>query len=144
MQFALSQETNRFIVFPCSTDLAQLGFSWSNLCLLIPEPCLKESGNPETPSDTWFLLLSQGEPSDPTQRSIHLPVHPPSFTSSRSGVFSPRKKGQFSNWRSQELAGSLPANQRRCGEGLSPLPPYPASHSVSPSNKSLTARFFFP
>ncbi|MEQ2226489.1 hypothetical protein ILYODFUR_027986 [Ilyodon furcidens] len=41
--------------------------------------------------------------------------------------FSPRKKGQLSNWRSQELVSSLPANHRRCGEGLIPLPPYPAS-----------------
>ncbi|MEQ2163726.1 hypothetical protein GOODEAATRI_033259, partial [Goodea atripinnis] len=33
----------------CSpSDLAQSGFSWSNLCLLIPESCLKESRNPET------------------------------------------------------------------------------------------------
>ncbi|MEQ2223679.1 hypothetical protein ILYODFUR_039085 [Ilyodon furcidens] len=96
MQFVFSQETNRFIVFPCSTDLAQSGFSWSNLRLLIPESCLKESGNPETrrlqthgscslpPSP-----FSQGEPSDPTQRNIHLPVHPPSFASSRSRVFFP-------------------------------------------------------
>ncbi|MEQ2313728.1 hypothetical protein AMECASPLE_005024 [Ameca splendens] len=101
MQFVFSQETNRFVVFPCSTDPVQLGF-WMNLRLLVPESCLKESGNPETrcfqthgscslpPSPS-----SQGEPSDPTQRSIHLPVHPPSFASSRSGVFSPQKKGQF-------------------------------------------------
>ncbi|KAK5599042.1 hypothetical protein CRENBAI_026656 [Crenichthys baileyi] len=47
--------------------------------------------------------------------NIHLPVHTPSF------AFSPRKKGQFfSNWRSQVPAGSLPANHRRCGEGLYP------------------------
>ncbi|MED6243776.1 hypothetical protein ATANTOWER_026722 [Ataeniobius toweri] len=103
MQFVFSQETNRFVDFPCSTDLAQSGLSWSNPRLLIPEPCLKESGNPETrrlqthgscslpPSPS-----SQGEPSNPTQRSIHLPVHPPSFASSRNRVFSPRKKGQFS------------------------------------------------
>ncbi|MEQ2238008.1 hypothetical protein ILYODFUR_028946 [Ilyodon furcidens] len=99
MQFVFSQETNRFVVFPCSTDLAQSGFSWSNLCLLIPESCLKENGNPETrrlqthgsrslpPSPS-----SQGEPSDPTQRNIHLPVHPPSFASSCSGVFFPAEE----------------------------------------------------
>ncbi|MED6285520.1 hypothetical protein CHARACLAT_030145, partial [Characodon lateralis] len=62
----------------CSpSDLDQSGFSWSNLRLLIPELCLKESGNPEMrrlqthgscslpPSPS-----SQGEPSDPTQRRI--------------------------------------------------------------------------
>ncbi|MEQ2271255.1 hypothetical protein XENORESO_001696, partial [Xenotaenia resolanae] len=86
------------------------------------------------PSDSWFLL-STSKPIlsrrtvGPNSEEDHLPVHPPSFASSRSGVFSPRKKGQFSNWRSQELVGSLPANHRRCGEGLIPLPPYPASHS---------------
>ncbi|MEQ2285043.1 hypothetical protein AMECASPLE_027842 [Ameca splendens] len=77
---------------------------------------------------------SQGELSDPTQRSIHLPVHPPSFASSRSGVFSPRKKGQFSNWRSQELVGSLPANHRCCGEGLIPPTSLP---SLSLNNSSI-------
>ncbi|MEQ2291282.1 hypothetical protein AMECASPLE_011853 [Ameca splendens] len=102
MQFVFSQETNHFVVFPSSTDPAQSGFSWSNLRLLVPESCLKKSGNPETrrlqahgscslpPSPS-----SQGELSDPTLRSIHLPVHPPSFDSCRSGVFSPQKKGQF-------------------------------------------------
>ncbi|MED6275190.1 hypothetical protein CHARACLAT_023976 [Characodon lateralis] len=84
-----------------------------------------------------FLLL--GEPLDPTQRNIHLPVHPPLFASSRSGVFSPRKKGQLSNWRSQELFGSLPANYR---EGLIPLPPYPASHSITPVLTRLPSSWF--
>ncbi|MED6241289.1 hypothetical protein ATANTOWER_007009 [Ataeniobius toweri] len=31
-----------------------------------------------------------------------------------------RRKDSFSNWRSQELVGSLPANHRHCGEGLIP------------------------
>ncbi|KAK5610657.1 hypothetical protein CRENBAI_001851 [Crenichthys baileyi] len=82
--------------------LPSRGFSWSYLRLPFSELCLKESGNPETqrlqthgscslpPSPA-----SQGEPSDPTQRSIHLPVHPPTLASSRSGVFSPRKRGQL-------------------------------------------------
>ncbi|MEQ2256870.1 hypothetical protein ILYODFUR_028561 [Ilyodon furcidens] len=128
----------------CSpSDLAQSGFSWSNLSLLIPESCLKESGNLETrrlqthgscslpPSPS-----SQGEPSDPTQRNIHLPVHP------SAEFFSPRKKGHFFNWRSQELVGSLPANHRCCGEGLIPLPPYPASRSITPVLTRLPSSWF--
>ncbi|XP_047234704.1 uncharacterized protein LOC124876180 [Girardinichthys multiradiatus] len=35
-------------------------------------------------------------------------------------IFPSRRKDSFSNWRSQELVGSLPANRRCCGEGLIP------------------------
>ncbi|MEQ2293552.1 hypothetical protein AMECASPLE_034727 [Ameca splendens] len=151
MQFVFFPRKLIVLLFSPVLQILPMGFSWSNLHLLIPELCLKESGNPETRRLQTHGSCSlppnpssQGEPLDPTQRSIHLPVRRPSFASSRSGVFFPRKKGQLSNWRSQELVSSLPANHRRCGEGHIPLPPYPASHSVSPSNKSLTARFFFP
>ncbi|MED6233392.1 hypothetical protein ATANTOWER_011163 [Ataeniobius toweri] len=48
--------------------------------------------------------------------------------------FSPRKKGQRSNWRSQELVGSLPANHRCCGEGLIPPTSLP---SLSLNNSSI-------
>ncbi|MED6256109.1 hypothetical protein ATANTOWER_020074, partial [Ataeniobius toweri] len=63
--------------------------------------------------------LSKNSPSL-TQRSIHLPVHPPTSSSSHSGA-SLQKKGEHK----LEISGtnrSLPANHRHRGEGL--IPPH--------------------
>ncbi|MED6246322.1 hypothetical protein ATANTOWER_015897 [Ataeniobius toweri] len=53
------------------------------------------------------------------QRSIHLPVHPPTSSSSHSGA-SPQKKRENTNWKLLELIRSLPAKHRHRGEGLIP------------------------
>ncbi|KAK5616597.1 hypothetical protein CRENBAI_005218 [Crenichthys baileyi] len=100
-------------------------FLTHGLCSLLPSPS------------------SQEELSDSTQRSIHLPVHPPSFTSSRSGVFSPRKKGQFflTGDHRYQRAHCLPTTDV-VGEGLIPLPPYPASHSITSELTRLPSSWF--
>ncbi|MED6276208.1 hypothetical protein CHARACLAT_000903 [Characodon lateralis] len=48
--------------------------------------------------------------------------------------FPRRRKDSFSNCRLQELVGSLPANHRRCGEGLIPPTSLP---SLSLNNSSI-------
>ncbi|KAK5599245.1 hypothetical protein CRENBAI_023952 [Crenichthys baileyi] len=110
---------------------AQSGFSWSNLRLLIPE-------------SRFFKVPAhylQTRPLKKNRRTqlgnIHLPVQPPSF------AFSPRKKGQFflTGDHRYQLAHCLPTTDA-VGKDFFPLPPYPASHSITPELTRLPSSWF--
>ncbi|KAK5618891.1 hypothetical protein CRENBAI_008461 [Crenichthys baileyi] len=75
--------------------------------------------------------------------NIHLPIHPPSFASSHSGAFPRGRKDSFflTGDHRYQLAHCLPTTDA-VGKDLIPLPPYPASHSITPELTRLPSSWF--
>ncbi|MEQ2313049.1 hypothetical protein AMECASPLE_037604 [Ameca splendens] len=102
------------------------------------ESFLEECGNPKSRRLRLMVpaLFSNSKPSlsknspSLTPRSIHLPVHPPTSSSSHSGAL--LQKMENTNWKLLELIRSLPANHTHRGEGLIPPRLVQTTHPGSP------------